>query len=864
MKKLYIFICAGLLAFVMTTCQKSYDQKFRNPNLPVDERVDDLVSRMTLEEKISQMVHEADSIPRLGVPIYNWWNECLHGVARAGIATVFPQAIAFGATFNEQLIYNMASIISDEARAKHHEFVRNGERGISQGLTFWSPNINIFRDPRWGRGQETYGEDPYLTSRIGVQFVKGLQGSHDKYLKLVATPKHLAVHSGPEPERHHFNAITNETDLWETYLPAFEATVKEAKAYSVMSAYNRYLGESCTASELLLQQILRDKWGFDGYVVSDCGAVNDIFLNHKIVKTGPEAAALAVRKGCDLNCGSAYDYLMEAVQKELISEAEIDKAVKRLFKARFLLGMFDPQEDVPYAHIPFEVNDSKEHNKFALKVAQQSMVLLKNDKGLLPLDKNMGTIAVIGPNAKSLDVLLGNYNGTPSSPVTALQGIKNKVGEKTEILYHTGCNLAGDEPPLSILTDEYLSYEGEEGLMAEYFDNVDLEGKPVAKRIEKEINSNWERGNVSKKIGNTNYSIRFTGTLKVDRSGEYALGLTGDDGYRLFIDDELLIENWSKHPPETKITRKMLNKDKEYDIKVEFYQGTGGAEISMGYAYIGDDPFGEVKKIAHKSDVVLFFGGLSPRLEGEEMDVDYEGFKGGDRTNIKLPKAQQDILKMLHQTGKPVVLVLMNGSALAINWADENIPAILEAWYPGQRGGDAIANILFGDYNPAGRLPVTFYKSVDDLPPFRDYNMKNRTYRYYKGDVLYPFGYGLSYTSFSYGEPKISENKINTDEKMILTVEVINAGDRGGEEVVQLYIKDLMSDITYRPIKSLKGFKRVYLNKGQSTDVKFEITPEMLKLYDPGKDDYVVEPGEFMIMVGGSSADLKSVKLTVN
>ncbi len=719
---------------------------YLNPNLTVEKRVNDLVSRMTLKEKVSQMVYNAKAIPRLNIPAYNWWNECLHGVARAGIATVFPQAIGLAATWNTDLMLKIANVISTEGRAKHHYFTRNNDRSIFKGLTFWSPNINIFRDPRWGRGQETYGEDPYLTAGMGVAFVKGLQGNDPKYLKVIATPKHYAVHSGPEPKRHAFDAVIDTRDLYDTYLPAFEACIKEAGAYSVMCAYNRFLGEACCGSSLLLQQILRDDWGFEGYVVSDCGAISDIFNNHKLVNTEPEAAAIAVKSGTDLNCGRVYESaLIKAVEQELITEEEINEAVKRLFTARFKLGMFDPPEMVKYSQIPIEKNDSEAHRLLSIRAAQESIVLLKNANDILPLKKNLKRIAVIGPTADSYDMLLGNYNGTPSKYVTLLQGIKNKVSNNTEVIYEPGCNLVEEGAIINNLSSEILFIEGKPGLKAEYFKNRDLKGEPFFTRIDPLKSINWIWGARIPAINReSEFSIRWSGTLIAPATGEFNFRVKSNDGYRLYIDDRIIIEDWTEHEVSTQSNHIHLEKGKSYKIKLEYFRSSGWPQLLAQWQLLNIDHYKKAIDLVKNSDIVIFVGGITAQLEGEEMRVDYDGFRGGDRTDLNLPKVQRNLLKLIHSTNKPVVLVLNSGSALAINWEKENIPAIILIWYPGQEGGTALADVLFGDYNPAGRLPVTFYKSVNQLPPFEDYNMKDRTYRYFEKEPLFSFGYGLS------------------------------------------------------------------------------------------------------------------------
>ena len=697
---------------------------YLNQDLPFERRVNDLVGRMTLEEKVSQMKDVAPAIERLGIPEYNWWNEALHGVARSGLATSFPQAIGLAATWDDSLIFQMATVISDEARAKHHEYVRAGSRQRYQGLTFWSPNINLFRDPRWGRGQETYGEDPFLTGRLAVQFIRGIQGDDPKYLKTVATVKHFAVHSGPEPERHSFDAVVSERDLRESYLPHFAAGIREGGAYSLMCAYNRVDGKAACGSDMLLEGILRGEWGFSGYVVSDCGAIDDIYLRHKVVATGAEAAALAVKTGTDLECGRVYTNLVDAVKQGLITEQEIDTAVKRLFLARFKLGMFDSPDRVRWAQIAYGVLDRPTHRELARRVARESIVLLKNAGGVLPLRKDLATLAVLGPNADQWRMLLGNYNGMPADPVSPLRGIREAVGRGTRVLYARGADLAD--------------------------------------------------------------------------------GFPGTDGPSV--------------PAETLAV--------------------------------------EAVKAARQADAVVLFLGLTARLEGEEMRVELEGFRGGDRTRIDLPAAQERLLERIVAVGKPTVLVLLNGSALAVSWAQQHVPAIVEAWYPGQAGGSAIADVLFGDYNPGGRLPVTFYKSVDDLPPFDDYRMEGRTYRFFKGTPLYPFGYGLSYTSFAYKQLRTSAGTLRADDTLTVRVDVTNTGQREGDEVVQLYVRHLGSRVT-RPREDLRGYRRVTLRPGETRTVQFPLVAASLAYWNPDSHRWVVEDEPVEIAVASAAADLR-------
>lgn len=848
-KTLLLLTLLTLLLNISIFGQKIYQYPFQNPSLTVDERVKDLLSRMTLDEKVSQMIDIAPAIPRLNIPAYNWWNEALHGVARAGVATVFPQAIGLGATWDTTLIYKVADIISTEARAKHHEALRNNDFGRYKGLTIWSPNINIFRDPRWGRGQETYGEDPYLTSRIGVAFVKGLQGDDPKYIKTISTPKHYAVHSGPEPERHRFNAVTDKRDFYETYSPAFKALITEGKAWSIMGAYNRYMNDPACASPFLLQQILRDSWKFKGYVVSDCDAIADIWRDHKTVKTDAEAAAISIKAGCDLNCGDTYLALTKAVKQGLVTEADVDKNLYRVFEARFRLGMFDPAEMVKYAQIPYSANDTKGNREIAYKSALESIVLLKNEGNALPLKKNLKTIAVVGPNANKAFVMYGNYNGVPSVSVTPLDGIKNKAGAGVNVLYAQGCGWAEAANSLAVVPSELLGFNGKQGLQAEYYSNMKFEGEPAVKRIDKKIDFNWGDRPPKGLTKNFGFSVRWTGTITVPENGSYTFAVSGDDGYRLYIDGKLLIDNWVEQAETTLKTELTLAGGKGHDIKLEYFQNQGDASIRLEYFKKSTvDPIVEAVDIAGKSDVVVFFAGLSSSLEGEEMRVDYDGFKGGDRTSIDLPKIQSDLIRKLQATGKPVVVVLMSGSPVALNWEDENLPAILQAWYPGEEGGNAIADVLFGNYNPAGRLPVTFYKSVDQLPSFEEYAMKGRTYRYFNGQPLYPFGYGLSYSKFVYSNLQIPSSA-ETGRNITVSVDVTNIGSVEGDEVVQLYVSNKSASVPV-PIRSLEGFSRVNLKPGEKRTVTFTLKPYQLSVIDDNTKR-MEQAGTFELSVGG-------------
>lgn len=866
MKTYYFRTLIFLSLFIMFACadreekiKVEFEYDFQNPFLSTDARITDLINQMTLEEKISQLTNVSPAIERLAIPEYDWWNEALHGVARAGEATVFPQAIGLAATWNTDLIYEMADIISTEARAKHHEALRNDDHGKYKGLTFWSPNINIFRDPRWGRGQETYGEDPYLTSRIGVAFVKGLQGDDPKYLKVAACAKHFAVHNGPEHLRHEFDVTVSERDLWETYLPAFEALVKEADVEAVMCAYNRYDGEACCGSDRLLNDILRNQWGFDGHIVSDCGAVEDINNNHKIVKTATEAAALAIKSGTDVRCGWGVPALSDAVKEGLVTEEDINNALKNLLKTRFKLGMFDPPEMVPYAQIPFEKNNAPEHGELALEAARQSVVLLKNENSILPLSKNIKKVAVIGPNADSYDVQLGNYNGTPVKYSTVLTGIKETLPKSTEVKYALGANYLGEKYKLKAIPADTFFNNGKNGIKVSYFNNIKLEGEPFKIGEDINIDHEWSDGSPLEGMPTDSFSIRWEGNIKPDETGKYYFGITGDDGFRLYLEGKLVIDSWKGWGKNTEVCEVDLEEGKSYSFKLEYYEGRNDAQIMFGWDKPGYDIRDEAIKIASDADAIIFVGGITPRLEGEEMGehIKFEGFFRGDRTKISLPSAQTELLKDLVKLNKPLVFVNMSGGAMSMNWEDEHVPAILQAWYPGQAGGKAIAEIIFGDSNPAGRLPITVYKSVDQLPDYEDYDMAGHTYRYFNGEALYAFGYGLSYSDFEYSNLKVTPDQIKEGSDITVSVNVKNISTIDGDEVVQIYITDNKASYPV-PLKSLKAFKKIHLKAGQKEKVTFNLKPDDFGLYD---DDMkrIVEPGDFTIMVGGSSSEgLKS------
>jgi len=842
---------------------------YQNESLAFEARAADLVSRMTLEEKANQMKDVAPAIERLGVPAYNWWNEALHGVARSGLATVFPQAIGFAATWDDSLVFRMATVISDEARAKHHEYVRNDQRQRYQGLTIWSPNINLFRDPRWGRGQETYGEDPFLTGRLAVQFIRGLQGDDPKYFKTIATVKHFAVHSGPEPERHTFDAVVSERDLRETYLPHFETAIKEGKPYSLMCAYNRIDHEAACGSDLL-SGILKREWKFPGYVVSDCGAIDDMFQGHKVVPTAPEAAALGVKHETDLDCfGRVYPKLVDAVKQGLITEREIDASVRRLFVARMKLGMFDAPEKVRWAQIPFSVLDQPAHRELARQVARESIVLLKNDRNTLPLRKDLGTIAVIGPNADQWRMLLGNYNGIPKAPVTPLRGIRDLVaGTSTRVLYALGSDLAESFPVLSTAPSSVLrTPDGQPGLRAEYFASRTMNGTPAFTATDTVVEADWAEAAPRPDMNANDFGVRWSGTFTPPVTGTYRLGVIGTMKVQLFLDDSVVAR--SVYPqrddefPDPRLSQTdparplQLVGGRAYRLRLDASESYGEAQAQLVWAPPSGPLEDAAVTAAQQADAVLLFLGLTANLEGEEMRVQIPGFRGGDRTSIDLPAPQQRLLEKVVALGKPTVLVLLNGSALAVNWAQEHVPAIVEAWYPGQAGGSAIADVLFGDYNPAGRLPVTFYKSVSDLPPFEDYAMKGRTYRYFTGTPLYPFGHGLSYTTFAYRNLRASGERFSAAGTVGVSVDVTNTGAKAGDEVVQLYVQHVGSTVA-RPVKELKAYRRVTLKPGQTRRVTLPLAAKSLAYWNEQTHGWVVESEPVKLQVGASSGDIRA------
>jgi len=818
---------------------------YLDASLPIDQRVNDLVSRMTLEEKASQMQDVARAIPRLGIPAYNWWNEGLHGVARSGHATVFPQAIGLAATWDTDLIHRMADVISTEARAKYNDAIQHGNTSRYYGLTFWSPNINIFRDPRWGRGQETYGEDPFLTSRIGVAFVTGLQGDNPKYLKVVSTPKHFAVHSGPETLRHREDVPVSPRDFADTYTPAFRATVMEGHADSVMCAYNSVHGEPACANHLLFDT-LRNKWGFKGYVVSDCWAISDIHQGHGYVLTLEQAAALSAKAGTDLSCGPEFASLPFAVQNRLLAPADVDLAVKHLFEARFRLGMFDPPESVPWSKLTIADNDTPAHRQLALEAAHKSIVLLKNERNTLPLKSSVRTIAVVGPNADSLPVLLGNYAGTPSAYTTILDGIRKRF-RSARIITATGAPLT--ETSGVILAGAYLRTGGansQPGLNAEYFANTNLSGDAALKRVDPVVSFEWNSVSPGPGVPAQNYSVRWSGELVPPVDGDYRLGMDTDGGSRIFLDGKKIIDDWAPHGERTMTTMVHLQAAHAYPIRMEYFHY--GWDSAARLLWLPPNLVQEAVDAARKADAVVVVVGLTAQLEGEESENSDPGFFGGDRLDLDLPHPQEHLLESLGAAGKPLIVVLTTGSAVAVNWAQDHAASVLEAWYPGEEGGAAVADVLSGDYNPAGRLPVTFYKSVAQLPPFGSYSMNGRTYRYFSEQPLYPFGYGLSFSSFNYADAKTTPDQAGAGTAVNASVRVTNSSSVPGDEVVELYLSH--PGIDGAPIRSLAGFQRVHLAASASQTVTFALHDRELSTVD-GKGARRVVPGPVEVWIGG-------------
>ncbi len=860
-------LCASATsAFAQDNAKPAY----LDPSLPPAQRAADIVRRMTLEEKASQLVNQSRAIPRLNIPAYDWWSEALHGVINNG-TTEFPEPIGLAATFDSSAIHKMAEVISTEGRIKHEQAVREHRASMFfQGLDFWAPNINIFRDPRWGRGQETYGEDPFLTARMGVAFVTGMQGNDPKYYKTISTPKHYDVHSGPESTRHTADVIVSKHDEMDTYLPAFRAAVTEGKAGSVMCAYNSVNGEPACANQFLLQDQLRGKWDFHGYVVSDCGAVVDIYRNHHYKPSQPAASAISLQRGMDNECvdggflvkgDSDYKAYIDAVKQGFLKESDIDTALVRLYTARIRLGMFDPADLDPYSKINENELNSPANRRLAREIADESMVLLKND-GILPLKTSGIKIAVVGPLANQTKVLLGNYTGSPTYTVSILDGLLKEFSGDT-ITYVSGTQfLSHDAAPVPAAA---LSVDGKPGI-TESFSRLDMSNinnpeamKPVATRIESTLDAGAqplppEAASVHPLV------IRYEGSITAPETGDYNIGMKAAGFFRMQIEGKNVTSSYEGDPSEPKLGRVHLEAGKPALLHVDYAPPENGKpDAELVWSKVDLTPQPAAIDAAKDADVVVAVVGITSELEGEEMQVSVPGFKGGDRTSIDLPKPEEDLIEALAATGKPLVVVLTNGSALAVNWANEHANAILDAFYPGEEGGTAVAETLSGKNDPAGRLPVTFYKSVDQIPPFEDYAMKGRTYRYFTGTPLYPFGYGLSYTKFSYSDLSVPTQNVAAGDPVSADVTVTNSGSVAGDEVVQLYLK--FPNVPGAPLRALRGFERAHLAAGASQKVHFELKNRDLSMVTEAGEP-VIAAGDYSIFVGGGQPDTSAQTLT--
>ena len=860
MKKLFF----SLLLTLGSSALEAQTLPFQNPQLSAAQRADDLLTRLTLEEKVSLMMDSSPAIPRLGIPQFQWWNEALHGVGRNSYATVFPITMAMAASWDDALLHKVFTAVSDEARVKAQQAKRSGNIKRYQSLSFWTPNINIFRDPRWGRGQETYGEDPFLTSKMGLAVVRGLQGYTyegkqlgEKYRKLLACAKHFAVHSGPEWNRHTFN-VENlpERDLWETYLPAFKALVQEGEVAEIMCAYQRIDGQPCCSQTRYEQQILRNEWGFDGIITSDCGAIRDFLPRwHNTAKDGAEASAQAVLAGTDVECGSEYRNLPAAVKRGDIKEADLDRSLRRLLIARFELGDFDSDDLNPWTKIPENVIASKEHKALALEMARKSIVLLKNN-GVLPLVTN--DIVVMGPNANDSIMMWGNYSGFPTRTVTALEGIRQKLSTvNSKITYIQGCGLTRNEAFESRM-QELRDPLGNKGMQATYWNNTKMEGTPAAvTRIEGPVRLNNGGNTVfAPGVNLANFSARYDATFIPTHDETLSFEISGDDRFRLLINADTVVNQWNArqriHGGKKELAVKA---GQHYRIQIDYMKEEGYAALIFDIrCKINPTPEQLLNQIG-ETETVIFVGGISPSLEGEEMRVSEPGFRGGDRESIELPQSQRDILSMLHKAGKRVIFVNCSGSAIGLVPEMESCDAILQWWYAGEQGGTALADVLVGEKDPSGRLPVTFYRSADDLPDFLDYTMKNRTYRYFQGEPLFPFGYGLSYTSFDIGKPEYKNQNVK--------VRVKNTGTRKGQETIQVYLRRLAD--TNGPLKSLRAYQQVNLSSGEAKTVTIPLPRERFEGWDENTNTMRVVPGKYELMVGNSSADkdLKKIIITL-
>ena len=872
MKKLFLITLIALTASAMMAQMLPY----QNPNLTAEQRADDLLGRLTLEEKAKLMMDVSPAIPRLGIPAFQWWNEALHGIGRNGFVTVFPITTMMAASWDDELVYKVFSAVSDEARAKNQQAKKSGRVQRYQGLSFWTPNINIFRDPRWGRGQETYGEDPWLTSRMGIAVVRGLQGMQfdgtplpygNGYLKLLACAKHFAVHSGPEWNRHEFNIQQlPERDLWETYLPAFKALVQEADVREVMCAYQRIDGDPCCGNRRYEQHILRDQWGFDGIITSDCGAINDFYVagRHGVSPNAASASAKAVLAGTDVECGSSYRALPEAVKSGKISEADIDRSLRRLLIERIRVGDLDPDEIVPWTDIDTDVVASPEHRQLALEAARQSIVLLKNN-GILPIENRKSEnrkLLVMGPNANDSVMLWGNYTGYPTQTTTILQGIQQKLAHpqplpKGGVGGGPLCGLTRNEVHESRF-NLMRTPDGLPGMRVTYWNNTEWQGQPATTGVLTEpINqSNGGATVFAPGVNLEHFSARYEGTFTPVQDEVLTLREGSDDKIRIWVNDSLVIEQWrSRHRIDYMEHEQTFRAGQTYRIRIDYVQIEDMAAMQF-------DLFRRVTPTAEQllaevgeADTIIFVGGISPQLEGEEMKVDEPGFRGGDRTSIELPQVQRDLLKMLHDAGKKIIFINCSGGAMALAPEAEICDAIIQAWYGGERAGEAVADVLFGDYNPSGKLPLTFYRSTDDLPDFLDYRMQNRTYRYFRGRALYPFGYGLSYTTFEVGEPEYIYNKVR--------VSVTNTGDRDGAEVIQVYVRRPAD--RQGPLKTLRAFQRVSVKAGETRYIDIDFPRERFECWDAKTNTMRVIPGRYELMVGTSSLarDLNTITVKI-
>ncbi|MCQ2203541.1 MAG: glycoside hydrolase family 3 C-terminal domain-containing protein [Bacteroidales bacterium] len=837
---------------------ESCDYPFMNTKLSNEERVENLISLLTPEEKVGLMMNKSISVDRLGIPSYNWWSEACHGVRQGGY-TVYPQPIGLAAAFSEKLMYDVFSTVSDEARANWNRTDHNDKSlyNVPMGvtyypgnpeLTFWCPNVNIFRDPRWGRGQETCGEDPYMNAVLGVQTVLGMQGNDSKYFKTHACAKHYAVHSGPEPLRHTYNASVSMRDLWETYLPAFKALVKKANVREVMCAYNRYEGKPCCTSDRLLVDILRNKWNYDAIVLTDCDAINNFYNKgqHETHKDPLSASVDAVLNGTDLECGKVFMVLTEALEKGLIQESTLDAHLRKTLMGRFELGMFDPAEQLPWANLKEDVISCEAFNDLATQAARESMVLLKNN-GILPLSKSIKTIAVVGPNADDVELLNGNYGGTPTKnhEHSLLEGIRNAV-PGAKVIYHKACTLDDEYNTINHLGD----FNDGKGVFVEFWNNKELSGNPDVTGYYNELNfSTFGGWGFAQGISTESISVRITGKYKATFTGDMKYSLMTDNGYVLKVNGKVVEEAQAGgrrfgFGRKTEYKSFPVTKGETYDVEIEYRRGNGNFAMLRGEIcerLLVD--FTDIANEVKSADAIIVIGGISARMEGE----------GGDKADIELPKVQQRLVRAMHATGKPVVFVNCSGSAIAFGSVEDQYDALIQAWYAGQGGAKALADVIFGDFNPSGKLPVTFYASNNDLPDFLDYSMENRTYRYFKGVPLYAFGYGLSYTTFKYGKGKISAKSMKAGDKVTVTIPVTNTGKRDGEEIVQVYVKAL--DYADAPIKSLKGFKKVKIDAGKTVNAEITLDSESFEYYNPQIDELSPRAGRYQIMYGSSSLD---------